>query len=66
MRQVRKRVMLSVSAMSMLRPRPVRARANSAAIAAMAASWPASMSAAGAPTFCGSLSGVPVRSMTPE
>ncbi len=58
--------MLSTSATSMLRPCPVRERANSAAMAAMAASCPASMSAAGAPTFCAPCEGSPVRSMTPE
>ena len=61
-----KRVMLATSETSMAQPRPVLRLRNSAASTAKAASCPASMSAAGAPTFCGPFSTSPVRSMTLE
>ena len=48
-----KRVMLSTIETSISRPLPVRWRRSSAATHRHGASWPASRSAAGVPTFCG-------------
>ena len=53
-----KRDMLSTIETSMSQPLPSRSRRSSAASTAIAASLPASRSAAGVPTFCGGASGL--------